>query len=223
MGQFKPNSLYIASIYPGRRERIIKPFGPTMHRSDGTSTSFELKPVKKGGKPYVIEVPDMFQHSKDPLKTANQGKQAFSLDPVPCEEIAAELVRVWGENIPDLPFGAGPGIMILIGTTPQQHEVETMKAMLQAYCEHYFLDGERIARDVGMHGINAEHKLAADYLERPRNWSHPGRALEMIPCPLCKKAIAADSIICGECGTRLKEVPKQYADLNPQLAQPVEA
>lgn len=215
MGKFTPDVVRIASIFPGKTDRIAMDHGPSQFREDGTTTFYELKPAT-ATKPYMLEITDSFQHYKDEIKTAATGMTQYGIHPIACEDIADYLIRMWAGNLVDVPADAKPGIMIIRGATPHQDEIRLMKEQQRAYFEFFFLEGERLAKDAQVKQISPPMKLAAEYLGRPRPWSHASNALENIKCPACKFDIPEDSYICGNCGTKLRALPAELQRLNEE-------
>lgn len=216
------DATYICSIYPGQKPRIFKPFGPSYKRSGGTSFWYSLKPVKRGGKPFVLKVTDMFQHYRDPL---NAG-QPWKTDPVECNQIADNLITEWAGNIPNLPPGAFPGIMRIIGTVPMQSEIEQMEEGLQSYFEFLFLEGDQMSKS-NPKWVSPEHRLAAEWLGRMTPWANASQALRDTICPSCKQPIPLDAARCHMCGAQVKAFTGELAQLNaaytsPEIAVPEE-
>lgn len=223
MGKYIAESRYIASIWPGQMEGIQMHHGPSMNPKDGTSTWYRLKPFKKerGSKlAYVIEVNDSFEHAKNELKSADQGHKVTDLNPVYADEIVQSLIKYWTGNYVGIPHEAKPGIMEIANSVPTQAELAQMQSQQNAFMEYWYLEGQRIAIDpsIGMKGIPPMSKLAAEYLGRKTNWSHPAESLTMVNCPACKTAIPEDSYVCSGCGTKLKALPPELAQLNEAVA-----
>ena len=57
-------------------------------------------------------------------------------------------------------------------------------------------------------------RLAAEWLERPNEWSNPAAGADNVACPLCTRVIPGKAIICPECGHQIKEMPAELAKLN---------
>lgn len=219
MGKYIADTTSIASIYPGFTEPIRRDHSPDSNPNKGTSTWYRLKPVKKGGKAFVLEVSDCFEHKKDVCKSIDRGRITMEITPISVEEVCDDLLKHWVGNIVGLPHGALPGIMKIRGTVPQQEELEQMRAQQQAYMEYYFAEGERIYQsNEGVHKISPKSKMAAEYLGRPTLWSHPAKSTDEVPCRACRKTIAADAYVCSHCGTRLKALPPDLAAFNELVA-----
>jgi hypothetical protein len=210
------DDVVIASLYPGQKPRISKPFGPDIKRSKGATTWFELKPVKRGGKPFLLKVSDMFQHYRDEL---NSGKP-WKVDPVECTQIADNLVTEWAGNIPNLPPGAFPGIMRIIGNVPTQDELEFMREGMTAYFEFMFLEGDQMSKQ-NPKWVSPEHRLAAEWLGRATPWANSSQALRDTICPSCKQPIPLDALRCHLCGAQVKAFTGELAALNQAFVGPV--
>jgi hypothetical protein len=225
MAKYVAESKWIASIYPGTLWPIIKYVGPHPNSHSPRATRYELKPVPRGGKPFMLEVVDAFENVPNPMKAAESSKadriganMIFDSSPVPCEEIAANLIQEWVGGRFGVPSGAAPGIMIVIGTIPTQAELKRMEEMQTAFGEYLFQEGERLNELKQWKDIRPEMRDMAVWLGRDVRWGTPGNATDLIPCPACTKQIPSQSIVCAVCGTRLKALPPDLAKLNQTAA-----
>lgn len=221
MGKFTPDVRRIASIYPGKIQPEIMNHGPSQYRKNGCTTRYQLEPVPKNRatpkQACVIEIYDSFQHSKDELKSAASNTYVGDITPVSCEEIVNYLITKWTGNLVNLDSDAKPGIMEIVGTVPTLAEIEQMKDQQQAYFEHFFREGSRLAASKDEHAarqISPEMKLAAEYLGREAIWSHPGKSLRTAECMACLAEIPVDACVCQHCGTKLRELPSHIRHLN---------
>ena len=206
MGKYVASEKYICSIFPGPMPEVRMGHGPTPNPRDGNLTVYQLKPVKKGDKPFVLKVSDSFEHPVDALKTAEQGRTIYDTNLVTCEEITNALLRHWVGNMVGLPHGALPGIMEIISEVPKQAELRQLEEQQQAYMEYMFMEGERIARDKSVDQISPPMKLAAEHLGRERLWSHPAQSLKTVSCEHCRQQIPDDATLCHHCGGRQEAV-----------------
>lgn len=214
MGRFTADTRYIASIYPGKVDRVTMNHGPSPNRKNGATTWYELKPVKRGTKPYVIEIADSFQHSKDEIKSAVSGTTVNAIDPVSCDEIADYLIRYWTGNLVNVPQDCLPGIMKIRGTVAQQSEIQQMKDQQEGFFEYWYSEGERLATANKLDAISPIMKLSCDYLGRPRGWANMNVASNKIDCPACKASIPGDACVCQFCGTKLRALPASLRMFN---------
>lgn len=210
MAKYVADEKFICSIWPGEMEHIQRFHGPSPRvdpKNGGNGTWYRLKPVPKGAKPFVLRVTDMFEHPKDVLKSAERGRTELESNLITCEEIVADLLRHWIGNMLGLPHGALPGIGEIISEVPKQSELEELKEQQQAFMEYLFMEGERLSRDAGVHHITPTMRVAAEYLDKPRLWSHPGQSLQTTPCFHCRQPIPNDATVCFQCGGRQDNVP----------------
>lgn len=221
MGKYVADVRRIASIYPGKLDRIRMNHGPTQRPSDGATTWYELTPVAKNQQTAkqccVIEIYDSFEHSKDELKSAAQGQFVPGLHPISADAIVRHLLLQWTGNLVDFPPGALPGIMEITHSVPTQDELQQMKDQQMAYMEFIFMEAEREAR-IDVRRIPTERaRMAADYLGRHTAWSHPSETAGTAPCPACRQSIPEDAYVCHLCGTKIRAFPPELKQLEEQI------
>ena len=94
------------------------------------STTYALQPVPRGGKPFILEVTDMFEDVTDWMnapvvvfgqKVAQVQKMSKSVN---VDEICTNLLNVWAGGMVDVPVGASPGIMLIQGWSPKLEDKE---------------------------------------------------------------------------------------------------
>lgn len=225
MAKYVAESKFIASIYPGKLPEIIKYVGPDPAvrdrngKANSRATVYRLKPVPRGGKPFMLEVTDSFENVPNPMKTAESSKgdrkganMIFDSNLVSCEEIAQGLVQEWVGNMVKMPVGGAPGIMIVVGTVPTQAELEHMQQAQTIYFESLYSEAQRLADIHLVDKITQPMRDAAEWLGREPKWVP--KSTDLIACPVCRKDIAADSIKCAVCGTQLQALPPELAKLN---------
>lgn len=232
MARYVADSIYIASIYPGRLERIKLYHGSNPKAGSGRATVYCLPPVPREGRPeipedltnvkavkqggrhfVVLEVSDSFENILNPLRSAESGVKVWDSGPVPCEEIVRTLIQHWTGNLMGVPPGAAPGVMVITNSAPSQQETEHMLKMQNAFYEYMFQEGERLARENDWKHITETMRDACDWLGHKRNWAHPGNSNSTINCPECKQPILADANVCYHCRTRLRPVSSELAAL----------
>ena len=227
MGKFVPDSVTIASIWPGKLRPIQKYVGESPNRKDrdGRSmprcTTYELKPVGKRDEPYTTEVTDAFESKRDWIQSAEQGREINSLDIVDCHELAENLIREWSGNLADAPPGAGMGIRMIRGSVPHQDELREMRAELAAFCQWQFQTAERHARLNEWKEITPTMRECTKWLGHERLYSEPAKSGDMMACPACREQISSEALVCSKCGTRIKALTAKLAALNPP-EEPVE-
>lgn len=230
MAKYVAESVWIASIYPGAMPPITKNVGPKPSPRSERATVYRLKPVPRDRwkKPHLLEVTDAFENVPNPIKAAesNRGDRiganmVFDTSPVPCEEIAANLIQEWAGNMVGIPPGASPGIMQIVGTTPTEAELEQLFRMQSLFFEYLFQEGEKLARVHDYKGITQTMRDASVWLGHERVWSVPQDSKAVSNCPACTKVINAAALVCEHCGTRVKALPPELAALNPALPGPI--
>lgn len=221
MAKYTAESIWIASIYPGIVQPITKYHGPHPSPRSARATVYRLKPVQRGGKPFLLEVSDAFENVPNPMKAAESMKSerigstmVFDSSPVACEEIVENLLQEWAGGMVGLPPGAAPGIIRLIGTVPTQDERERMTQQQTILYEYLFQEGERLYRQSDWKGITQTMRDAAVWLGHERIWSTPAKSSESVNCPGCNEVISSAAAVCKHCGTRIKELPGEIAALN---------
>lgn len=225
MASYKPDVKYIASIYPGELPPITRALGVSPNatgKGASRSTTFTLKPVKRGQKPFVLEVYDSFEEVLDVVGSsgAKPGEKPRISKPVPVEVIVEDLLNHWTGGLFNVPPGAKPGIMEVINSAPSQKELFQMDAQQTLYFEYLFTEGERLHKENNWKDITETMRLAAEYLGYSRVWSNRSIARETDPCPFCTTMIPRAALVCPTCQHVVKRIPKNLADL--QTAEPVQ-
>ena len=223
MAKYIAETLCIASIYPGKLEPIRRHYGPTREsvgRKAVRSTLFELQPVPRGGKPFILTVEDSFEEVLDVMQiqnsTAGSIQKPRGIRPVPVENIVEDLIARWtgGIFMDGLPQGAGPGIIKINGTVPTKAELDELMERQTIYFETMFAIGERHNQQNNWKDINDVMRLAAEWLGHKRVWSHRAISADSGPCPLCKAMVENDAYVCGSCGKVIRAMPPELAALN---------
>jgi hypothetical protein len=213
MGKYVADSVYIASIWPGKLNPIQKMVGAEPDDSKGRCTTYQLAPVPRRAKACVIEVTDGFETCRDWIQSAEQGREINNLRPVDCKQIAANLVAEWAGGFVDSPHGAGLGIRIISGSVPHEDELREMHNELSAFCEWSFQEAERHARLNEWREITATMRECAKWLGRDRLWSEPQKSGDLVPCAACQTPISNKALVCPQCGTKLKALTPELAKL----------
>ena len=225
MAKYVADTAYIASIYPGELEPIRRSYGPTREsggKSAVRSTLFELPPVPRGSKPpyAILEVSDCFEDVMDVMSQSGHsgGPRPRLPKPVAVETIVDDLIGRWTGGIFNVPAGAKPGVMRIVGTVPTQREMRQMEEQQGAYFEYWFGQGEGLFRGDPTTVNNyktytTEMRLAAEWLGRSRPWSDPRAAAETESCPFCTSIISRIAIFCPQCNRQVREIPAHLAAL----------
>ncbi len=217
MSEYKPQVEYICSIYPGKLPVITRHYGPSLEAQGPNAvrrTNFELLPVPRGEKPFVLRVYDSFQTVLD-IRT---GKQTGTT-PVPVEEICDDLLDKWVGNLFNVPAGAKPGVMKIANTSPSSDELRQMESQQALYMAHFFSEGERLHREAHSDQITDMMRLSAEYLGEKRIWSDPAIARDSAPCPLCTTMVPNLAFICPACQHVIREIPAELIKFQSQLTQ----
>lgn len=219
-------SRYICSIFPLKTSpaRINAGTGP--RPKDPRCTTFELKPVKRGDPPFVLEVPDMHENIPDPMHPTRGGQVSWQSILFPCDEAVKQLLNDWREH---QVYPGKPGIMEIAGPTPTKEELQQLHEMQVPYLEALFAEADRYYEAKKSEFIQRHHRDAAEWLGYDRAWTDLMRAGKITLCPACHEQILETAAVCRSCGLRLKALPPEIAALNPQFAnvprpgQPVSA
>lgn len=210
---------YICSIWPGKLEPVSVAVGSDPSTAKGRRTMYELEPVKRGKKPYVIEVRDMFEDVPN-VNLGDGSKLLFSSKPVDCGEIVNNCLNIWTRNIFGIPEGAGMGISEITNTAPTSTELDRLKVQLTSLMEWLFQEGERLDSEKKWKVITEPMRLSAEWLGRPRRWANPGETAQSSPCPFCQSIIPDAALVCNVCSRQVRVIPPELAALNkaPVLA-----
>ena len=228
MGKYVADSVTIASIWPGKLKAISKFVGPDPNpinerepgKSTGRCTNYELVPVKRGDKPFCLEVADAFETNRDWIQSAEQGRQVVHMAPVDCRQIAENLVREWTGNFVDVPAGAGLGIRIIRGGVPHQDELQEMRGELSAFCNWRFQEASRHARlNEWKEILRPLDEICAEWIGQKPAWAAPEKSGDIVACPACTTQISSKAAVCPNCRYQIKALPAQIAELN----EPAEA
>ena len=214
MAKYSAESTFIASIYPGELDAISLNHGPKPEVNSPRRTTYKLKPVKRGEKPYVIEVSDAFENILDPTKSAAQGRKFWSSAIVPYREICDNLISVWAGNMVGVPTGAGFGIMEVPNTLPTQAQLRQMMDRQTAFAEWAFQEGEKCNRENNWKDIRDCWRVMAIWLGKKALWANPESASTLVNCPACRTLIDPEAAVCATCGTVVRALPESIAHLN---------
>ena len=229
MARYVAETRFIASIYPGVLPVVRRHYGPS--RESGTvgsqrQTVFQLQPVKRGEKPFVMPVYDSFEDVLDVMAMSgsrgNPQKPRMP-KPVPVEEIVRDVLNEWTGSLFNVPNGAKPGIMEISplpadmrawekeGKLPtvSLDEQRQMLEMQAPYFEYLFQEGEKLHKQNNWKEITDTMRLAAEWLgpDFHREWSHHAIAREAGPCPWCSTIISNTAIVCSHCGRQVRDTP----------------
>lgn len=213
MATYHAESVFIASIYPGKLEPIRRNYGPSRESvgpNAKRSTRFELKPVAKGKKPFILELVDSFQN----VPSYTTGRKEMVSTPVSCQEIADDVLGRWTGGLFNVPGGAKPGIILIAGTGPTAAELSEMRMFQTRYFEYLFNEGEKLHDKKQWDNITEPMRIGADWLGRNVTWANPAIAMDFGPCPLCGQNVANWVSVCASCGKTIRTMPAEIAALN---------
>ncbi len=202
MARYQAEIAYIASIYPGPVEPQRRSYGPTRESNGKTairSICFELEPVERGGKPFVLEITDCFEDVIDVQQLSVENTKQRMPKPVDVNVIVADLLNVWTGGIIGIPQGAKPGIMLIANSVPSRDELRAMMDMQTIYFEFMFNEGERLHQEKKWDIITPTMRLAATWLDRKRTWAHQNVSADSGPCPLCHDMVPNEAVFCNGC------------------------
>lgn len=214
MAKYTAEVRYIASIWPGKLERVTLYHGPSPNVHSKRATGYELQPVPRGGKAFVLEVADGFENVFDPTAIGNKSSDRRRSSPIDSAETVRVLVNHWGGNIVDMPPGGGLGIREIIGTIPQKQELEQMRSELTLFAEFQFQKGELHHRQNQWKEITQTMRDCANWLEKDVLWANPASASELINCVACGELVKPKAAVCKHCGYQLRALPPEIAALN---------
>lgn len=228
MSRYQEESVCVASIYPGQLEIINLPYGPNPDpKRGGRNTRFEMKPVKKGGRPFVKSISDVFQSIVDTTESQAVGKVVMGARQVDCHQIANSLVERWTAHIPGVPPGGAPGVIKIANTVCRPGELQQMREMQAIYFEWHFQEAERWHQQGKWKMITSEMKLAAVYLDRKTPWSDMSYSAGMVECPHCGEGIKSYVTVCRHCNRdvvpeSIKHVSALEQAVHPDLGEDFE-
>jgi hypothetical protein len=237
---------FIASIFPGALPSIRRNYGVT-RESQGPGAQrgslFQLDPVARGEKPFVLPVYDCFEDVEDLVGVgaamgAGSARKPRLPKPVPVETIVEDLLRHWTGGLYNVPAGAKPGVIEISPMKvelkkwadsgykaealpgPNPGELDQMLSMQSRYFEYWFNEGERLAGEKKWDAIGVPHRIAAEWLGHKRTWSHGDVAKNTIPCPACQEMISSLAVVCPSCKTQIKALPAEIAALAAKVPAP---
>ena len=228
MAKYVADMKCIASIYPGQLQDQRRSYGPSRESSGPKaqrSTLFHLDPVPRGSKPpyCVIEVYDSFEDVLDVMNQSgsqggNTGPRPRIQKPVPVDTIIADLLTAWTGGLYNVPPGAKPGVIEIIGSVPTQAERRQMEEQQAAYFEYWFGQGEALYRGdpttiQNYKTYTTEMRLAAEWLGRQRPWSDVSLAAQLVACKWCTSLVPEQAIFCPQCQKQLQAVPPEMMAL----------
>lgn len=217
MSEYKPQVEFICSIYPGKLPILTRFYGPSLEAQGPNAvrrSSFELQPVPRGEKPFVLRVYDSFETVLD-IRTG----KLTATRPVPVEEVVIDILEKWTGNLFNVPAGAKPGVIKIANTSPSRDELRQMETQQSLYMAHFFSEGERLHREAHTDQITEMMRLAAEYLGEKRIWSDPAIARDAAPCPLCTTMVPNLAFICPSCQHVIREIPPELIKLQSQLTR----
>lgn len=220
MAKYQAESRFIASIYPGDLEIIVRPHGHDPNPNKGRSTRYWIKPVPRDGKAEVLEVLDAFESILDVAGSAESRRQLFNPRTVDCDNIVRDLMLNWCGRLTNLPQGGSLGIKVIgRSEVPTQADLKEMKEGLSRTYQQWFIEGEQFYRQNDWKSIRKIHRDAAIWLGEKKLWAEPELAakdmIELIPCMACYELINPNAFVCSKCGVRLKALPPHLQELNP--------
>ena len=221
MARYTAEVAYIASIYPGQLEPQRRNYGPSLASAGKAavrSSLFQLEPVKRGEKPFVLTISDCFEDILDLGQLGVGGNnKARTAKPVPVESIVLDdLIARWTGGLFGVPQDAKPGVMKINNTMATKDEMREMMEMQTRYFEYMFSEGERIYKDKPAgESVTATMRIAAEWLMRPRLWSNTSMAAASAPCPFCREMrLDPEAYICAKCTRVVRAIPPELAVLN---------
>ena len=234
---------FIASIYPGDLPTITRFYGPSINAVGSGArrrTDFNLEPVERNGKPFLLAVHDSFEEVLDVMAMSAQkmtpGKK-FSSRPVPVETIVSDLLTEWTGRLANVPLGAMPGVnevhfsdkivgeyqrtgafpdMVLNSKTSGigTDEYQQLVAQQTRFMEYWFGQGELLYDKKKFDEVSPIMRLAADWLGHKRPWTSKDFVVESESCPFCTALVPKTAYICMTCGKTIRELPADLAALN---------
>lgn len=194
----------IASVFPAGLAPLERPF-------DG-ATVFTMPPCPKGERPQLLKILDAVQFGRDPLSRDILTESLIEVD-----DIAKDLVGHWARTPIGAPAGSGPGVGLIAGDTPTDEEIQALYDRQDVMFEYFYQDGLRLAQNQEWRGINGHHRLAAKWLEREEPWAiDTGRQTAALEeCPLCGSMIPASKAFCMVCKQQIRELPAEFAAMQP--------
>lgn len=228
MAKYQAEVKYIGSIYPGAVTPQRRNYGPSRESKGPNavrSTLFEMKPVPRGQKAYVLPILDSFEDVLDPVSMSSmanpgKGEKPRMAKPVPVEEIVSDLLGCWTGHLFNVPSGAKPGIIEVVNSVPSQAELRQMDTQQSLYFEYLFAEGERLHNQNDWKEITETMRLAAEWLGHKRTWSHQAIARDAAPCPFCTKIIPNSALVCEYCSKTVKALPPELLRLQNQSYVP---
>lgn len=200
--RYQAEIAYIASIYPGPVDPQRRSYGPTRESSGPSavrSMLYELTPVERGDKPFVMELCDCFQDVIDVQQLSIENTKQRMPKPVDVNEIVNDLLKVWTGGLIGVPQGAKPGIIKIINSVPSQAELREMMSAQTIYFEYLFNEGERLHQEKKWDLITPTMRLAATWLDRKRTWAQQNMSASSGPCPLCYEMVPNEAVFCNAC------------------------
>lgn len=220
------NSIYLASVYPGKLEPIARSYGPSYDTKGGRRTVFKFKPAdrfanRQKDRYDVMEIVDSWEDVPNPSKPVivNNGRMPTDSRLVPCEEIVKDLLKVWCGSTVGLPSGVTPGVMVIANSVPTQAEFEKLEAMQTSFAQYMTQEGDRLYAAKEMKAITPQMRESVKYLGYRRDWSDPKAVINNAECPECRQLIHADQAVCHHCKVRLKPMSPELAALNQPAVQ----
>lgn len=213
MAKYTAESKFIASIYPGKLERLTRSHGTDPNPRSGRCTVYWIPPVSRHTRPgwKTLEVPDAFENILDVPKSSETRGKVWASSPVSCEEIIQDILTKWTGNMVGVPEGAAPGVMQIVGTVPTTAELAHLKAIQTNYFEWRFQQGEELHKKNQWNLISETMRDAAIWLGHERIWASPEQSSNTIKCPECKQLIPADATTCFQCHAKFPH-PAVVAD-----------
>jgi hypothetical protein len=234
MGRYIADVRFLASIYPGKITPIRRNYGTSLHgegKGANRSTLFELEPVARGKKPFVLPIYDSFEEILDIValsSMANSPRKPRGSKPVSSDSIVADLLKEWTGGLFNVPQDASPGIMEIRPMKvemekfyrdarelpgPNVGEIKYMTDRQTQYFEFLFTEGERHHKQNNWKEITETMRIAAEWLGHDREWSSRAIAKESGPCPLCTQIVANAAIFCPSCHQQIRAMPPEILAL----------
>jgi len=200
--RFRRDSRFIASVYPDSPLPIDRPF-------DGWHT-FKIDACPKGTAPQLLEVFDCFQIEPDFLQRNNKHEVLIFH-----EQVIGDLLKHWAATPMGAPAGCGPGIGVIAGPEPTEEEIAGLIERQTVMFTWQYHEGQRMAQQHDWRGIDRHVRLAAAWLGMDEIWARDLHKSDVEPCPACHAPISKGVYICIACGTVLRALPPELAELQP--------
>jgi len=199
------DAVYIFNIYNRAHRR--------QGYAGGEKTIPACEPGKPHSEPLIIDgfVPDFYM--------ANGGTGNMSWNAEEGRNVAKDLVGIGSYSAglsaltTDLTWW---GVFIAAGKVPTQAELDEAHKKLEQTQKFWLAQGDQLAAQGKQ--VESNHVEAAVWLNQPRNWANPIRA--MLECPGCGNPVKPNIAKCGSCGAILDKIKAMELGLIPDTTAP---